>query len=109
MATRKKSGGRTEGTPNKITQELRNIIRKIIKKELSGFEKNINKLKDKDRLELIVKLLPYVISKMESINEDGTTAARIIFSLTKASLPRDENNNGTERDTTNNAIDANSN
>lgn len=94
MAIGAKTGGRVAGSVNKTTRELRDIIRKIIERELEGVGDKINKLKDRDRVDFLLKLLPYVVPKMEAINEDGSTATKIYFSLTKvnndpAQLPDD--------------------
>lgn len=87
MPLGQKFGGRVPGSINKTTQEIREIIKKVIENELDGFDEKLSKLKDRDRFEIILKLLPYILPKMESINEDGTTATKIIFSLTKANSP----------------------
>jgi hypothetical protein len=60
-----KTGGRTEGTPNKINRDLREVLKKVVDKELVNIEKTLAELEPKDRLEIIVKLLPYLITKAE--------------------------------------------
>jgi hypothetical protein len=59
---REKKGGRIKGTPNKITQELRQRILSIMENELTMIEKS--ELSTKERIDLIGKLLPFLIPKM---------------------------------------------
>ena len=62
--TGKKFGGRTKGTPNKLTKELRTTLKNIIGNELERLPEHFDKLEPKDRLELIIKLLPYSLPKV---------------------------------------------
>ena len=68
-------GGRQLGTPNKLTNELRCALRDILFNEISTLQNNLDKLDTKDRIELLVKLLPYAMPKIEqveySIGEGG--------------------------------------
>lgn len=58
MAKGFKSGGRGQGTPNLLTKELRSLLKSILAKEMESLPNNLNKLEPKDRLEMIVKLIP---------------------------------------------------
>ena len=64
--TGKKHGGREKGTPNKLTKELRSVLKEVIYNELENIEERLDELEPKQRLELVVKLMPYVFPKMES-------------------------------------------
>ncbi len=68
-----KTGGRTKGTPNKITNHLRNKLKAIIDNELLELPKMLNQIDPKERIELLIKLMPYVCPKIEtashSLNE----------------------------------------
>lgn len=61
--TGKKYGGREKGTPNKLTSELRNILKEIISTEIEALPEALKGLEAKERLEIIIKLLPYVLPK----------------------------------------------
>lgn len=63
--TGKKYGGRKAGTPNRLTNELRALLKNILHQEIEMLTDHLNKLEPKDRLELLVKLLPYAIPKVE--------------------------------------------
>lgn len=61
-SNRIKRGGRIKGTPNKITHELRERILSVMEAELTIIEKS--ELSTKERIDLIGKLLPFLIPKM---------------------------------------------
>lgn len=63
-----KTGGRKAGTPNKVTKELRETLKGIIDKELDTIPATLDKLTPKDRLEVVLKLMPYCMPKLETIN-----------------------------------------
>ncbi len=63
--------GRPKGSLNRNTTELKEAIKIILDSELSKVQKYLAQLKPKERLEFIVKLLPYVVSKQNQI--DHTT------------------------------------
>lgn len=60
----KKTGGREQGTPNRLTKELRAALKNILHQEIEMLPDNLNKLEPKDRLELLVKLLPFALPKV---------------------------------------------
>ncbi len=66
--TGKKTGGRAAGTPNKITSELREALKAVISRELDTAAATFATLPARDRLELVVKLMPYCMPKIDSIN-----------------------------------------
>ncbi len=72
MAKGKKTGGREKGTLNILTKELRTSLKNLLADEISNIPVQLQKLEPKDRLEIIIKLLPYALPKVEpvSINEN---------------------------------------
>jgi hypothetical protein len=68
MATGIKTGGRTAGTVNKTTKEIRTVLKDVINKELINIDTLLTQLEPKARLELVIKLIPYVLPKVESVN-----------------------------------------
>lgn len=66
--TGKKYGGRTAGTPNKLTKELRTVLKNILHQEIELLPEHFSNLETKDRLELVIKLLPFVLPKVNTIN-----------------------------------------
>ena len=66
--TGKKYGGREKGTPNKLTKELRVILKDVIFNELSSLGQRMDSLEEKERIELMIKLIPYALPKIESVS-----------------------------------------
>jgi len=72
MANGFKTGGREAGTQNKITSELRKTLKHIVDDELQILQNNINELEPKQRIDLLIKLLPYVMPKVQTVSaRDG--------------------------------------
>jgi hypothetical protein len=63
----KKTGGRGAGMPNKVTSELRKTLKGIIAAELEAVPSTLEGLPPKERLELLIKLLPFAMPKIDSI------------------------------------------
>jgi hypothetical protein len=63
-----KYGGRQKGTPNKLTKELRTVLKDILYQELEQIQEHLDSLKPKERIELLIKLMPYVLPKVTSIS-----------------------------------------
>tara|TARA_B100000787_G_C16188713_1_gene296168 strand:- start:2140 stop:2388 length:249 start_codon:yes stop_codon:yes gene_type:complete len=66
--TGKKYGGRQKGTPNILTKELRSVLKDIVYQELEQVQKCLELLESKERLELLIKLMPYVLPKVTSVS-----------------------------------------
>jgi hypothetical protein len=66
--TGKKHGGREKGTPNKLTKELRYLLKDLIYNELESLDEKLEELEPKERIELIIKLLPYTLPKLQNIS-----------------------------------------
>ena len=63
-----KHGGRKKGTPNRLTRELRDVLKDVVYQELSLVQENLSKLDPKDRIDLLIKLIPFVCPKVKSEN-----------------------------------------
>ena len=68
MAKGIKTGGRVAGTPNRLTKELRKVLKDLLYQELETLSSHLDSLEPKERLEIIIKLLPYAVPKVESVN-----------------------------------------
>lgn len=62
-----KTGGRNAGTPNKITKELREIIKDILDDNVEQIKKDFDSLKPKDRVTLYIDLLQYGLPKLQGV------------------------------------------
>ena len=58
--TGKKYGGRQKGTPNKVTKELRSLLKEVLYNELEGLEERLQELTPIERITVMTKLMPYV-------------------------------------------------
>jgi hypothetical protein len=60
-----KTGGRAKGTPNKLTSEVRKIISDSLTPTLENLQNELNSLSTKDRLDIVAKLLNFVLPKLK--------------------------------------------
>ena len=69
--TGKKYGGRQKGTPNKLTKEIRTVLKDLIFEELDEIKEHLDSLEPKQRIEIVIKLITYVLPKVESITHSA--------------------------------------
>jgi hypothetical protein len=67
----KKKGGRTAGTPNKITATIREKLELILNQCFEDL--NIHELSKREKIELIGKILPFLVPKLNTITVDENT------------------------------------
>ena len=71
---REKTGGRVKGTPNKTTQTVRETLYNALRSEIIALPNYFAELPTEERINAIIKLLPYVLPKYSdaefSSNED---------------------------------------
>ena len=63
-----KTGGLMKGTPNRLTKELRSALKNIIHDEIEQLPDHFAKLDAKERIELLVKMMPFVLPRVEVIS-----------------------------------------
>ena len=63
-----KYGGRKKGTPNRLTKDMRTVLKNILFTELENIEELMDSLDSKQRIELVIKLLPFVLTKVETVS-----------------------------------------
>lgn len=59
--------GRVKGTPNKTTSEARELLQKIVGKELDKLGTLLSGLEPLDRVNALAKLLPYILPKKQEV------------------------------------------
>jgi hypothetical protein len=72
--TKAKFGGRPLGAKNKISEAMRESLTEVLQCEIDGLKQRFESLYDIQRLELLCKLLPYVVPKLATeinINEQS--------------------------------------
>lgn len=78
---RKKTGGRSKGTPNKSTQEFRNVLKFILENKLEQIDTDLETLTPYQRLEMICRLMSFCIPKpMDTMDFNDN---KIEFVITK--------------------------
>jgi len=65
--TGKKFGGREKGTPNVLTKEVRAVLKAVVFEEVALIQDHLKELDPKIRLQILIKLLPYVFTKLENL------------------------------------------
>ncbi|RKD92521.1 hypothetical protein [Mangrovibacterium diazotrophicum] len=70
MAKGIKTGGRTKGTPNKLTGSLKEMIHQAITDEIETLPELLIKLEPKEKADFIIKLMPYVLPRATSEADD---------------------------------------
>jgi hypothetical protein len=63
-----KYGGRPKGTPNRITKELRSLLKDVMYDEIGALQERLDTLNPKERVELLIKLMPYALPKVTSVS-----------------------------------------
>lgn len=60
--------GRPKGSPNKITATAREWISGLIDKNRKQIERDLKRLEPKERLQMLEKLMQYVIPKQQAVS-----------------------------------------
>ncbi len=63
--------GRPKGALNKTSAQTKTIIEKIVSSELKNIESLLEHLEPKERVDAIIRLLPYVVPKQSEISIDA--------------------------------------
>ena len=67
MTQRQKTGGRTKGTPNKATAELRERFSSLLESNFDTIQSDLNNLEPKDRIKTILEISKFVIPTLKSV------------------------------------------
>lgn len=79
MAKGLKTGGRTKGVANKTTAETKEIIQKIVSNELDNIETLLKLLEPKERIDAVIKMLPYIVPKQQEVDLKEDKIVHISF------------------------------
>jgi len=69
---RAKTGGRSVGTPNKVSASMKERIKQFIESEFDGVVTDFNALEPKDKVQLFEKFLAYVLPRQRETAADVT-------------------------------------
>ena len=67
---RTKTGGRTRGTKNKTTTDLKEWVFRLLNKNVKQIEQDLQCLDPRDRVVLFEKLLRYILPRQQSVTAD---------------------------------------
>lgn len=59
---------RPKGAKNIVTREVREVLKGYIAQELQGLPARLEKLTDEQRVNVLLRLLPYVLPKIEPVH-----------------------------------------
>ena len=62
-----KTGGRQKGTPNKVTSSVKGWLSCLIDKNRRQIEKDLKAVKPLERLQMLEKLMQYVVPKQNTV------------------------------------------
>lgn len=83
MAKRIKSGGRKQGTPNKLNSDLRERISDFLNNNWKQVENDFKNLEPEKRILLFEKLLSFILPKLQTIQTPdikvSNTPIQIVF------------------------------
>jgi len=65
--TGQKYGGRTKGTPNKTTAQIRNEFQILISNNIEALQNDIEALEPKERIKTIIELSKFVLPTLKAI------------------------------------------
>lgn len=66
MAKGEKTGGRSKGTPNRTTAEIRELFQKLIDENLDTISNDLKELKPEQRLKFIIEFSKFVIPTLKA-------------------------------------------
>lgn len=68
MAKGFKTGGRSKGTENKLTTETKEVLKNFVDRQLNKVLKDFEQLSPKEKMDVLIKLLPYLIPKQQAVS-----------------------------------------
>lgn len=71
--------GRPKGSINKSTAEMRKLIGEYVSNEMSNVEDLLQELTAKERLDVLCKMLPYILPRKIHVTEDEEKVFVISF------------------------------
>ncbi|RKD90438.1 hypothetical protein [Mangrovibacterium diazotrophicum] len=81
MAKGVKTGGRSKGTPNKLTGTVKEMILQAISMEIENLPAILKELEPKEKADFVIKLLPYILPKAKEVSgmQGGWTSSHDRF------------------------------
>jgi hypothetical protein len=67
--------GRKKGIPNRITSTTKELIAEIVQDNLEQVQKDIEQMKPSERVNVVIKLLDFVVPKQKAIEVNDVSEA----------------------------------
>lgn len=68
MAKGIKTGGRQQGTPNRLTKEIRGVLKDFVHQEIELLSEHIETLEAESRIQLLIKIIPFVLPRIKEVS-----------------------------------------
>ena len=68
----KKAAGRPPGAQNRLSMKARQVLMDVFIPEIEDLAENLQELTLRERVEITVRVLPYIVPKLEPIKEKDT-------------------------------------
>lgn len=75
--------GRPKGTPNKSSQEVREFMQSFLSEKFENLDEIYSQLEPKDKINAIIKMLPYVVPKQMQMDLMATVETKPTLDLSK--------------------------
>jgi hypothetical protein len=66
--TREKTGGRKPGVPNKVTSEMRSVLKSVFSAEIERLPEYIQDMDTKQKVDLLFRVFPYILPKVKEVH-----------------------------------------
>jgi hypothetical protein len=74
-----KLGGRSKGSENKVTSDVRQAYADLLNNNLDKLQNDLDSLKPYQRLQVILKLSEFVVPRLQNVEADLNQAREIII------------------------------
>lgn len=68
MAKGIKTGGRQQGTPNRLTKEIRSVLKDFVHTEMEMLPEYMDTLENEARIQLLIKIIPFVLPRIKEVS-----------------------------------------
>lgn len=82
MNKREKTGGRSKGTPNKTTAELRKLLTDFVSVNITTLQTEFDKLEPKEKLSIIEKMMRLILPPVKNEDNNEQLHPPVIIHLT---------------------------
>lgn len=90
--TGQKFGGRTKGTSNKDTTDIRASFQSLIENNINTLQDDIKALKPSERIKVIIDLAKFVLPTLKAIEHKGENNENGFKPISiKINIPKDDN------------------